>query len=179
MFSGETALFIQSKPTKHRPFVVNFAVAAIVVLTIPIVGVVTGTRVETVAPIPDLPQRYLPGKSLPGDAACPKARIEVWYVNCEASHLGYKVEFIIQGSTMSIISSSIWTPNYTIGDLILAWGIPTGMDQDRHYINVFWGTRYALLLTRSFRPDSHVKMIVYTQKALRSSPWHGFASEMR
>jgi hypothetical protein len=172
-------MFNSSKPTKRRPFVVNFAATAIVVLMIPIVGVVTVGRVETVAPIPDLPERYLPGKPMPREAMCPKGRVDLWNVNCETSHLGYRVQFTVQGSSMTIISSSIWTADFTIGDLILAWGLPDGIAQYRYYINVYWGKRYALLLTNSLRPASRVHMIVYNGADSELLPWHGFASERR
>jgi hypothetical protein len=170
-------MFTSTKPTKHRPFIVNFAAAAIVVFTIPMAAVVTVARIEKVAPIPDLPERYRPGKPLPSDAACPKGRVDLWHVNCEASHLGHRVHFTIQGSSMTIISSSIWMADFTIGDLILAWGMPTGFARNRYFINVYWGQRYALLLTETLRPDSRVKMVVYTRVDSPALPWHGFASE--
>ena len=63
----------------------------------------------------------------------------------------------------------------TYGDLILAWGTPSGFAQYGRDIDVYWGTQSAHLTTCSFRPESRVEFIIYAPvQPVSVSPWHGF-----
>jgi hypothetical protein len=169
MFSGETALFIQAK---RIPLLVSFAAFAFTALTMLILSVVMIVRTVPFPPILDLPERYLPGNPFPKDALFPSINYGnypsiVYYQNKKIT-LAYDV------STDRITATSISTHEYTIGDLITAWGTPTGITQNGDYTWVYWGTCSAFLLPSSFQPTSRVAVIMYTLEQYQSSPWRGF-----
>ena len=169
-------MFTQSK---RRPLVVSFAAVAFVSLSILILGMVMVARIGKVPPIADLPQDYLPGRALPKDAVCRDSGDSLGYA-CDIDYFGKKTYFTTKTNTAMIISTTVGAREHTVGELIAAWGIPTGIIQNSHYTSVYWGTwrtRSAFLtMNRPFQPGSQVESIIYTLEPPQSSPWRGFMS---
>jgi hypothetical protein len=66
----------------------------------------------------------------------------------------------------------------TIGDLILAWGEPTGQTRYGYSADVYWGTRSAFVSsTPGFSPFSTVYFVTYRAELEQAGPWRGFVSE--
>jgi hypothetical protein len=169
MLSGETTLVTSSK---RMPLLVSFVALAFTALTMLILSGVILVRTVPVQPILDLPESYLPGNPFPRDALFPSINYGnypaiVYYQNKNIT-LAYDV------SSDRITATSISTHEYTIGDLITAWGTPTGITQNGNYTWVYWGTRSALLLPNSLQPTSRVAVIMYTLEQYQSSLWRGF-----
>jgi hypothetical protein len=65
---------------------------------------------------------------------------------------------------------------FSLGELIAAWGDPSGIISSESVIHVYWGTRSALLYTRSLQPNSPVDFILYDPAFQQTSRWLGFTS---
>jgi hypothetical protein len=122
------------------------------------------------------PQAYLPGNPLPefaGKDACDK----FVPTNMICGELeGRKLYWYYELATRRIVRTGISASEYTVGDLILAWGTPSGFDQFGTSIYVSWGTRSALLVTRSLQPNSQIQFIEYDLDPPKRSVWRGFRS---
>jgi hypothetical protein len=171
MLSRETTTFMSSK---RIPLLVSFAALAFSALTMLILSVVMIVRTVPAQPILNLPERYLPGNPFPTDALFPSINYgnypAIAYYQNKNITLAYDV------STDRITVTSISMHEYTIGDLITAWGTPIGITQNGDYTWVYWGTRSAFLLPNSFQPTSRVAVIMYTLELFQSSSWRGFPS---
>jgi hypothetical protein len=120
------------------------------------------------------PEMVLPGHPLPrfaGKDACDKFAP----VNMICGELdGRKIYWSYELATRRIVRTGISANEYVIGDLILAWGTPSGFDQFGSSIYVSWGTRSALLTGRLLYPDSRIRFIEYDLDPPKRSPWRGF-----
>jgi hypothetical protein len=125
--------------------------------------------------VPDLPQRFLPGNPLPGEAVCMTLSDEV-IGRCVVHLVDYDVYFGFDAEMRTIRSSLIPAQKYTAGDLVAAWGAPTGITWNETNIYLYWGTRSALLYTGLLQPDSRVDFILYDQQQKTASPWRGFTT---
>jgi hypothetical protein len=86
------------------------------------------------------------------------------------------VYFNVDPETHLINRTVIPAQKYAVGDLIAAWGTPTGTTRNETNIYIYWGARSALLYTRSLQPDSRVDFILYDLAPHQASPWPGFTS---
>jgi len=67
--------------------------------------------------------------------------------------------------------------DFTIGDLIGAWGMPTGIVKYGRALDVYWETHYASLNICSFQPDSRVKTYrLFSRSDNLATAWRGFSS---
>ena len=159
---------------KRRPVPVSLTLLAVLCFTALIASVMTAARAEPAPHLPDIPQAYLPGNLLPVSGWC------YWPSNeqvprCSVEFGDDEVYFSFDALTGIITRSIIPARAYMIGDLIAAWGTPTGIHQKYTLTYVFWETRSALLYTTSFRPESRVEFIIYDlEPSQATSPWHGF-----
>ncbi len=62
---------------------------------------------------------------------------------------------------------------YVLGQLVAAWGTPTGVAIGATGTSVYWGGRSALLYTTVLRPDSPIESIVYDLEPGQASAWRG------
>ncbi len=123
------------------------------------------------------PQAYLPGNPLPltsGEETC--VALQPYSSSCRTHVQDHEFYWYYELGTYKIIRTTISAEENTIGDLIIAWGTPTGFDQYDTSIVVSWGTRSALLVTNSFQPYSQVRFIEYDTEPLKRSGWHGFVT---
>jgi hypothetical protein len=131
----------------------------------------TGTSSQIYTP----PQAYLPGNPLPGFLGDEGCWLGLSYNSSCLIHLqNHDIYWVYEAGTHRILRTTITAEENTIGDLILAWGTPTGFDQDGIWIVMSWDTRSAQLVTTSFNPYSRVRFISYDTELLRLSPWRGF-----
>ncbi len=153
-----------------------FKVANILLLSlIPLtVSVLIVSRMGVPSEIYTPPQAYLPGNPLPplSDDACDQ--LSPYSRSCLMHLQNHDIYWHYEPGTRKIIRTTIAANETTIGDLIIAWGTPTGFDQYGASIVVSWGTRSALLVTHSFQPYSQIRFIDYDTEPLKRSPWYGF-----
>jgi hypothetical protein len=124
----------------------------------------------------DLPERLRPGSPLPSGAHCdwqPTGDDMLYcnvYMEYGLAYLAYDIE------RKQIIGTAASAGGKTIGDLILAWGIPTGFVKWSLSVQVYWGTRSAYIISNEFGPSSHASYISYTLEAQKTAPWKGFTN---
>ena len=138
------------------------------------------------------PQHFLPGNTPPRDVHCGEAADETCYplvdahcyepgdANCFISasiqQNGNVIRLTLDTASRLIAYTQISAREHTIGDLILAWGTPSGFTRYGRHIDVYWGSRNASLTTCAFRPESRVEFITYYRISPASaSPWRGFS----
>jgi hypothetical protein len=162
-----------------QPVVPRVMVSAIVVVSVLTLTLILGVLLATRAAPPDVympPQEYLPGRPLPVNAHCawPPSAEEI--VHCHVL-LEHDIYLVYDTSRGIITSTSVSVDNQaTVGGLMLAWGIPSGIHRYPWSIRVQWDTRYIYVSSRPFRPGSVPYFIHYSLHADNSSPWEGFAS---
>jgi hypothetical protein len=159
-------------------------------------SVVMVARTGVTPTIIEPPQHLLPGNVQPNNIHCGASADETCYppvdahcyessdANCFISasiqQNGKVVHLTLDTATRMIAFTVIPAHEYTIGDLILAWGTPSGFTQYGRNIDVYWGTRNAHLTTCAFRPESRVELIIYyLTSPLPASPWHVWHSFSR
>jgi hypothetical protein len=162
---------------KRSPLLVNLAILVLVTMTILVLGVVTSARTQ---PIPqlldlDLPQAYLPGNAMPEGVLCYSYLPYVMDIsNCWVNFRGHEVSLKFDDDMKTILRVTIQTWGLTIGELVAAWGTPTGIVQTYYMTSVHWDTRTAYVYSDSFYPDSQVRRVDYDLESPRASLWHGF-----
>ena len=155
------------------PKLVSVAALMCFCLTMLILGVMIAGRTGTLRQLLDPPSRFLPGNPLPNEVSC-NTHSNEYVPRCYAQHLDDEFYFVFDADTRTIIRTVIPAREYTIGQLILAWGTPIGITQTNYTIDIDWRTRSALLYSSSFQPDSRVEFILYGLEQQPTSPWRGF-----
>lgn len=158
---------------KRRLWLIGLAGLLSFGLTLLMLGIVSAARMETMPQFVDLPQYYLPGNPVPKEVSCTTQMYE-YLDRCFIEFGGHDVYFSFDANRKTIIRTLIPARAYTIGQLILFWGKPSGIDWKDTMIYFYWGTRSALLYTRSLRPDNRVEFILYDLEQQTASPWRGF-----
>lgn len=163
--------------SQRIPLLVKVVAWVYLYLTMLVFGVLMVARLGTIPELLDPPQAYLPGSTLPQrvkgtDCFQPEYR----YVSCRTEISGRNAYVLYDPSTRMIIHTAIEGGEHKIGDLVAAWGFPTGFDQQGGSIFIYWGTRTAILYTTSFKPDTRLTFIEYDFEQQHASPWHGFVS---
>ncbi len=75
-----------------------------------------------------------------------------------------------------IIQTSATIDDLTVGKLILAWGVPTGMRRAGDIIQVQWGTRSVYVSSNSLNPSTPTSSIFYSLMQTDGMPWMGFGN---
>ena len=143
--------------------------------TVVVAGIITTSRSATLPPPIDVPARYMPGSPLPDDGDCEWHMYEDQMRFCRGHADGWL--FFTYDMRARVIDH-VTTENpgeLTIGDLMLMWGIPSGIDQNRWGVYVYWGSRSAFVNGPRFGPQSRVAFITYRLQAYPQSTWRGFA----
>ncbi len=150
------------------------AVAFVIFLSI------AASRTGMSAPGPQIVDYLLPGHALPQGASCdngePGFRY-IWY--CKAFQAGGKlVHFIYDRRKQVISSASLAGEGVTVGDLILAWGTPTGYTDHFRGVRVYWAEK-VVWVSVPLSPASPVDTITYldpTDLLQDQLAWHGFVT---
>ena len=143
------------------------------------VGVLAIARMEPIRQVLDLPQSYLPGQIPPDDLRCEPSMVTidpstVAIPRCFVHFQGHVVFLDFDYDERTIIRSMIPARHYSLGQLIVSWGTPIGINWNRYTIYVYWQTRWVIMDNESFRPHSHIQSILYTPFQPPYSPWRGF-----
>ena len=146
--------------------------------TMLVLGVVINARKGTTPHPPDLPQRFLPGNPLPSEIVC-MALVDEHDPRCLFRLSDDDVHFNFDAETHIIVRTIIPAQKYTVGDLMAAWGTPTGITRNETNVYIYWGIRSALLYTRSLQPDSRVDFILYDRDQPQAAVWRGFTASNR
>ena len=163
---------------REIPLLVKVETMVVLSLMLTIFSVLNVARTGTISKILGPPRPYLPGNSLPllpKDAECNHFENDIIF--CIVHELGQGVYIGYEASTRMIIHTGLKTNESKIGELIVAWGLPTGFNQYDDSIFVYWGTRSAVLYTDSFRPESLVQFIRYDLEPQQASAWRGFTNQ--
>jgi hypothetical protein len=153
-------------------------------LTIAVVSILAVARLPVLRGIIEPPQGLLPGSSFPEAVSCPHRRcctatpLTTWTRRfvCPIDHDGTRFDVTYDDISQKIVQTAISGQDYTLGDLISAWGTPTGIAQYGWAIDAHWETQYASLITCSIQPDSAVKLIAYSRERHWATTWRGFTN---
>ncbi len=123
----------------------------------------------------DPPDDLRPGRPVPTWSHCawsgPGARVkapdQVWMCGEGPYHL-----YILDGSIASVALSP---PDVRLGDLIVAWGTPTGYKHANALQNIYWPGRFVYVADAPLSPQSPVRLVVWTD-TVPIGPWRGFSS---
>jgi hypothetical protein len=160
-------------PPQRIPIIAHMAAQTFVALMVLGLCVTAIVRISnTAAKDIDPPHHLLPGSPRPANAACDS--LHDGQFRCYVIHGGREIYLGYDGASEVIVNTVVSASEHTIGDLMIAWGTPTGFTQNGRTIEVNWGTRSAYLHTCSFQPTSRVGYIEYSLESKQLSPWHGF-----
>ena len=144
-------------------------------LALCVVGTVSVARAGRHFSIFTLQERLLPGHPLPADTTCREPVTKNQSCTSYRVSVGGKEIYLAIDQSGQKIADTVYSAHeYTIGELILAWGLPSGFTQYGSAVQVYWDRRFAYLITCSFQPDSHVELISYSLTSSQAPPWRGF-----
>jgi hypothetical protein len=156
---------------RRLPFMVRLSGLLACFLGLIIFGVVAPARLRPLAPI-EPPADLRPGNLLPADVNCllPDDR----YNSCTVRRDGKTVELLYDARTRQILRVEVPGAAYRFGDLILAWGVPTGYARSWYgcSVVVYWQTRAAYLYTCVLALTSQVMNVEFGLVVPPSSTWH-------
>ncbi len=162
---------------RRVPLIYRIAMPLLVAMTLLTCCVELLGRSSPVCAVFDPPPELLPGKQqFPSLAGC-SALHDGRFV-CHLTLRGSTIELTYDGIVHQIIYTAVSTPDQKLGDLIVAWGEPTGFTRSGQTLAVSWSTRTAYLAPHSFQPDTQVMRVTYDDKPKQTSPWHGFVSQV-
>ncbi len=78
-----------------------------------------------------------------------------------------------------IARTTLLDPNKKVGELILAWGSPSGHQKLTLGNYVYWQGRYVYVAARDFGPQSNVSFIVFDNRPTNMDPWQGFVNRRK
>jgi hypothetical protein len=162
---------------KRRATLFNGATLLMLCLTMLILAVVMVGRTSAIPPVLDLPQPYLPGNPLPRNVSCRVPGGE--HIECFAELSVHVIYFTFDEETRMIKRTVVPAWEYTLGQLIAAWGTPTGINRGDYTTYVVWNTRSALLYRSSIQPENRVNFIWYDLEPAQAAPWRGFTTIRR
>jgi hypothetical protein len=166
----------QTTSTSKATIVVS---SALLLLAVAAFAVIAVNRTELRPLGLELPSRVQPGKSLPADARCDWHMVMEHILYCNVVDSNVLVHFSYDIERQVILSSSMLANGKTVGDLLLAWGEPSGYTRSEMAVQVFWGARSVYLSSTPFKPGTRAGYITYTLEPDSARPWHGFTSVKR
>lgn len=125
--------------------------------------------------VPEVPEYLLPGQPVPAQcdytwrAYYPS---NTFYCRNVVDGTFMYAEYSQSRKIITRVSYSV--DGETVGDLILAWGIPTGMQRYNWGVEIYWGKRSVWASTEPFTPMSRIFLVAYTLRTPDASAWHGF-----
>jgi hypothetical protein len=156
-------------------FIVRMAAPLFFALMLCSFGLVAIPRSRSVRAIGEPPVDVLPGKNLPANAECES--LHDGRFRCTVHVNGEDIQLMYDGASQRIMYTFMPGHDATLGDLILAWGTPTGYQHHDKVIAVSWNTRTAFLQPCSFEYTSWIAYVAYGQERETPLPWHGLVSQ--
>jgi hypothetical protein len=123
------------------------------------------------------PANILPGNPLPDDVKCiwpPYRSNGMLYCNTILDE--NRVYLTYDPRREMIIRSSVEIDRQTVGDLLLAWGTPTGLKRSPWSAQIQWGGRYVYAYAHPFKPSNPIFFVFYTLEPESNPPWSGFGN---
>src|SRR5262249_20378203 len=114
--------------------------------------------------------------TLPGDAYCNRHPSDDYTIYCTTADKGNSVYFVYSTVRHMIVDIAASGHDKTIGELIVAWGMPTGAKYSELGAQVYWGTRSVYLVTTDFNPGTPVNYVSYSLEPHAVPAWMGFIS---
>jgi hypothetical protein len=145
-------------------------------MTACVVGVIAVARTGSAVSVTEPPQRLLPGNPIVPEAVCDASRDGEY--RCFVRQGDQVIWLAYDGASQAITATAFSVFEETLGELLAAWGTPTGVAEQGDWIAVYWGTRSAHLPECRVQPGSPVGYIEYGQKSksARMSAWRGFTT---
>jgi len=165
---------------RRLPLVIKGALALYGCLTLTMFGVLHFAQLGTQSKIYELPQAYLPGNPLPATVAvadCSDTANKKFSTLAEVDGRSVYLTYVFE--ERKIIRASVRAEDYNIGELITAWGRPTGIEKHGTTVLVSWGLRSVTLYTSFFNPSHPVAFIAYDNNMLNGAAWRGFMNKMQ
>ncbi len=166
--------------SKRWPIYLRLPIALCTGLAVCVGVAVAVVRTENLPQIVEPPASLLPGNLLPQSIPCTSSferRFE-----CKASQDGEIIYFTTDSSSHLIVYTSISARNQTLGNMIAAWGAPTGFARFGYALFVYWNMRWVYVSSCKLEPASPIEYIGYglagSIAAEREQlPWRGFTGE--
>lgn len=74
-----------------------------------------------------------------------------------------------------VVATYMILGRFNAGQLIQAWGTPTGFNRDGVAVTIYWPEgRYAYFADAEITPFSPVGFVSFSKRHLDYKPWHGF-----
>jgi len=160
--------------SKHR--VVRYTTELTAVFVVIIFGMIVLSR-ATRPVAPELPQQLLPGQSLPNNAECDTLPPKGGWQYCHVLDGDTVVELTYDTERQVIVHSDFQLGTATIGELVLSWGTPTGIDRrDNWPIRMQWGQRFVYIYANPFSPNNNAYSVHYVLEPRAAAPWTGFTN---
>lgn len=159
---------------RHRHVLARATVVIASCLALLMLTVLVLAKAGTVPSIRPFLQQLLPDGPLPATVNCVPQFFH--HADCHVAVDGKDVALSLNIETGKITRIIASGGQYKLGDLMLAWGTPTGITRYGYGCNivVFWGTRAAQVYTCALDPRSPVAYITYALSEQPLSPWRGF-----
>jgi len=150
------------------------AASLFTVLSAAMLGVILVSK-AALPSVTDIPEKLLPGNVMPGDVGCLQSPYSGERVSCRLLTSQNDLIYITFDTKRHVITrASMLIERQPIGDLIRAWGPPTGIKKMRWAMQVRWGMRYVYVSAQPFSPENAVGFISYAIDPDDVSPWKGF-----
>jgi hypothetical protein len=157
--------------------VLNITAVTTITLAAFITSIMLSTR-RALPAVAELPSQYMPGSALPLTARCRwNGYGQGDIVPCQdrlsrsTVYIAYDVERKI------IIRALVSASGQSVGEMILAWGRPTGIRRYSRSAEVQWGIRSIFVSTYPFEPNNRSSFIFYDLQPDSATTWTGFASK--
>jgi hypothetical protein len=119
-------------------------------------------------------QQYMPGNPVPPGSYRDWQYAISYTQYCVARQIpGENVTFDVSRRKNLITHTSVTSGKLTVGDLMLAWGQPTGYARNGFVFEVYWGTRSAYVVAKALSPYSPVVFVAYDLELQYQLPWQG------
>lgn len=171
---GNTTMFTTYVQPKFRPLIIRPAALLLLGSIMLVLSVVAVASAGAPTPIPNLPKIYLPGSPIPENTLCYSHSPADPAMVCYVTFQGKEVFLKFDQNMKTILRAITSTQEYTIGEMFLAWGTPSGIEETPHLTSVFWGTRSAHFYVDALHPNSRAEAIQYDLEPQSVSPWQGF-----
>ncbi len=150
------------RPSTKRGLLARLVIGLYLTLALIIFLSLAAFRSGIPPPIMEIAYYLLPGHSLPTAASCDIGDSGFRYLSfCTAFQEGAGlVHFTYDRRTQVIRSASIAVDAFTIGDLIMARGNPTGYRRKYGTIQIYWGEKSALVSV-PLNSASQVRLLLY------------------
>jgi len=161
---------------RHRHVLARATVVVASCLALLMLTVIAFARVGTVPSIPPFLQQLWLSGHVPVTANCVTHLFHQADCLIEVDDKDVALSLDTRTDTITLIVVS--GDEYRLGDLILAWGTPTGITYYNFgcRIDVFWDTRTAELYTCALQPYSPIAYIEYALDPHPLSSWRGFTT---